>query len=139
MVNTPGNRLRIGITPRIYKKSNFFLGVSNGTGRSCLMKIARVKKSCDTVPLRRQLLLHPDPGGWGGVRNSRGSRTEKKPHRREESTPARRVRDAFIMLACSNSYMLTVQACVRHVHMQEDSFPYLGASDREGGGGCTGE
>ena len=33
------------------KNSKSFLGMSNGTRRSCLMKKTRVKKSRDTVPL----------------------------------------------------------------------------------------
>jgi hypothetical protein len=37
------------------KNSKSFLGMSNGTRRSCLLKKTRVKKSRDTVPLNQKL------------------------------------------------------------------------------------
>ncbi len=36
----------------IRKNLKSFLGVFNGTRRRCLMKKTRVKKSCDTVPVK---------------------------------------------------------------------------------------
>jgi hypothetical protein len=40
---------------KIQTNSKSFLGMSNRKRRSCLMKKNRVKKSCDTVPLTRNL------------------------------------------------------------------------------------
>jgi hypothetical protein len=42
---------------KIQKNLKSFLGMSNRKRRSCLMKKSRVKKSCDTVPLTRNLTI----------------------------------------------------------------------------------